>query len=558
MENIIKEYTLWANAMLPEKLYQELQEISNDTGEIYDRFCRHINFGTSGLRGKMGAGPNRMNEIVIKRATMGVADYLLSKQKSSLVIIGYDTRINSKEFAHAVAEDFAMRGIDTHLFEEPTPVPVLSFAIRHLNAAGGVMITASHNPKIYNGYKVYDHCGNQIDDKKARKIEEFINGRSYFEEIIPSKVSGTITISDGKVKEAYLEALKAHVVSWTENKDEMKNALADLNVVYTPLNGAGRDYAMSVFNHLGIEKVTTVKEQWERDGNFPTCPSPNPENPKALSLALDYCDDNTDAVIATDPDSDRTGVMARKNGVMTKLSGDEVGILMLDYICHCHANEIDGKNLKGHKVAYKSFVSSPFAADIAKSYGVDIRNVPTGFKNIAREMEYLKQYGREGDFLFGFEESLGYLYGNYTRDKDGVLACQMVCLMVAALKTRNMSLFDKLEELYERHGYVNSKGMSIEFSQEKDRETMERIMDDLFKDKITTLMGKQLIIDRSYCDINMFRATLQEGHQIIIRPSGTELKIKIYAFAKGRTQAEADENIDRIIKELEVFAKEYK
>ncbi len=558
MENIIKEYTLWSEAPLPAKLYQELAEISNDTEQIYDRFCRHINFGTSGLRGKMGAGPNRMNEIVIKRATMGVADYLLSKQKNSLVIIGYDTRINSKEFAHAVAEDFAMRGIDTYLFEEPTPVPVVSFAIRHLKASGGVMITASHNPKIYNGYKVYDHCGNQIDDKKARTIEDFINKRDYFEEIPAVEAQGKIIMSDGKVKEAYLKALQEHILCWTEDKAEMKAALADLNIVYTPLNGAGRDYAMSVFEHLGVQNVTAVEEQWEHDGNFPTCPSPNPENPKALTLAVEYAGDHADIVVATDPDSDRAGFMARKDGVMTRLSGDEVGILMLDYVCHCHAGEIDGKDMKGHKVAFKSLVSSPFAADVAKAYGVDIRNVPTGFKNIAKEMEYLKQYGREGDFLFGFEESLGYLYGNYTRDKDGVLACQMMCIMAAALKKKGMTLFDKMDELYEKHGYVDTKGAAIEFEQEKDRETMSKIMDDLYEGKFDTLLGQKLIIDGSTREQKMFRATLPEGHQVIIRPSGTELKIKIYAFAKGHTQAEADQNIAKIMEELDVFAANYR
>ena len=559
MENIIKQYVLWTKANLPEKLYQELEDISKDKEEIYERFCREISFGTSGLRGKMGVGPNRMNEIVIRRATKGVADYLLSKHKRPMAIIGYDTRINSKEFAREVAEDFKLMGIDSYLFSEPTPVPVVSFAIRHLKANCGIMITASHNPKEYNGYKVYDSVGNQIDDDKARLVESYINKHSYFEEVEehPDQ-DGVITLGDGKVKEAYLKALSENILLWTEDKDEAKTALANLNVIYTPLNGAGRDYCTSVFDYLGVGKVTHVLEQWERDGNFPTCPYPNPENPKAFNMALGYVNDDTDIIVATDPDSDRMGVMAKKNGEFVRLTGDQVGLLMLDYICQCHTKGIGGKELGQNKVAYKSFVSSPFAEDIARHYGVQLKNVPTGFKNIAKEMEVLKQEGREDDFLFGFEESLGYLYGTYTRDKDGVLATQMACLIAAKLKAEGKSLLERLEDLHRELGYMKSKGTAIEFSAEKDRETMARIMEDLFESKLTTLMGESLVINDEFRPLNMFRATMAKGHQFIIRPSGTELKVKIYAFAKGNSEEEADREVDRMIEELTAFGDTYK
>ena len=559
MENIIKQYALWRNAALPEKLYQELEDISKDTEQIYERFCREINFGTSGLRGKMGAGPNRMNEIVIKRATMGVADYLLSKNDHPLAIIGYDTRINSKEFAEEVAKDLSVMGVDSYLFDEPTPVPVVSFAIKHLKANCGIMITASHNPKEYNGYKVYDSVGNQIDDDKARLVETYINKHSYFEEISENpKRSGVITLGDGKVKEAYLEALSKNVLLWTEDKDEVSKALDNLNVIYTPLNGAGRDYCTRVFETLGINNVSFVKEQWERDGNFPTCPYPNPENPKAFNMALGYVKEDTDIIVATDPDSDRMGVMAKKDGQFVRLTGDQAGLLMLDYICNCHKSGIAGKTLGTNMVAYKSFVSSPFAEDIAKHYGVQLKNVPTGFKNIAREMEVLKQAGREEDFLFGFEESLGYLYGTYTRDKDGVLAAQMICLIAAYLKTKGQSLLDRLEELHHMLGYVKSKGTSIEFTAEKDRETMAKIMEDLFDRKLTTLMGEELDLDDEFRPLNMFRASTSKGHQFIIRPSGTELKVKIYAFAKGNSEEEADKEVEKMIEELAAFGDTYK
>lgn len=559
MENIIKLYTLWRDAKLPQKLYQELEDISKDNEEIYERFCREISFGTSGLRGKMGVGTNRLNEVVVKRATLGVGDYLLTRAARPLAVIGYDTRINSKEFAEEVAKDFAAMGIDSYLFDEPTPVPVVSFAIKHLGANCGVMITASHNPKEYNGYKVYDSKGNQIDDDKARLVESYINKRGYFdEEVKDAGHVGVITRGDGQVKEAYLKALGENILYWTEDASEVESALKNLNVIYTPLNGAGRDYAMRVFESLGIEKVTTVREQWERDGNFPTCPYPNPENLAAFNKALEYVDDNTDVIIATDPDSDRMGVMAKLGDSFVRLTGDQMGLLMMDYVCDCHARGINGKTLDGHKVVYKSFVSSSFAEDIAKHYGVELKNVPTGFKNIAREMEVLKQEGREDDFLFGFEESLGYLYGTYTRDKDGVLATQMACLIAAKLKKEGKTLYDKLDELHQKLGYVKSKGMAIEFEAEKDRETMSQIMKDLFDNKLTSLMGQNLEVDEEYGKLKMFKANLSGGHQVIIRPSGTELKIKIYVSAKGNSAAEADDAAEKMVQELKTFGDTYK
>ncbi|MBR5516844.1 MAG: phospho-sugar mutase [Firmicutes bacterium] len=559
MENIIKQYTLWREAKLTEKLYQELEEISKDKDAIYERFCREISFGTSGLRGKMGVGTNRLNEIVVKRATLGVGDYLLTRAAKPLAVIGYDTRINSKEFAEEVAKDFAEMGIDSYLFDEPTPVPVVSFAIKHLGANCGIMITASHNPKEYNGYKVYDSKGNQIDDDKARLVESYINKRGYFEEEIQvPEAKGVITRGDGKVKEAYLEALGQNIIYWTEDEAEVQTALKELDIVYTPLNGAGRDYAMRVFEALGVEKVKTVKEQWERDGNFPTCPYPNPENPAAFNKALAYVDENTDIIIATDPDSDRMGVMARLDNEFVRLTGDQMGLLMMDYICDCHARGVNGKSLDGQKVVYKSFVSSSFAEDIAKYYGVELKNVPTGFKNIAREMEVLKQDGREDDFLFGFEESLGYLYGTYTRDKDGVLATQMTCLIAAKLKREGKSLYEKLDELHQKLGYVKSKGTAIEFTAEKDRETMVQIMEDLFNHKLTSIMGNDLDVDEEYIKLNMFKANMDGGHQVIIRPSGTELKVKIYVSAKGNSAKEADDVADKMIQELTAFGDSYK
>ena len=555
MEKYLEQYSLWKKAELPEELKQQLDEVERNGEELFDRFCRHMTFGTSGLRGKMGVGTNRINEAVIRRANMGVADYLTSKHDRSCMVIGFDTRLNSEKYARQTAEDMALRGIDVYIFDRPTPVPVVSFAIRDLGADGGIMITASHNPMEYNGYKVYDHSGNQIDDIKARKVEACIEKHSYFEKVQSCDNKGTITLCGDNIKEAYFDALEDCFLPWTDDMKQVQDALANLSVVYTPLNGAGRDYAVKIFEKLGIKKIRFVEEQWEHDGTFPTCPSPNPENARAFDLAAgQYADEDTDIIIATDPDSDRMGIMARKDGTFRRLTGDQTGLLMLDYICSCHQKGIGGRNLDGHKTVYKSFVSSPFAEDIAASYGVELVNVPTGFKNIALEMEKLEISGRAEDFLFGFEESLGYLYGNYTIDKDGLLALQMTCLMAACLKVRGSDLYGKLEELYQKHGYVESKAVSIDFKSEKDRDRMNGIMEGLFDGRLTDLMGQKPVYDPSVRELNMYKVRLEGGHQVIIRPSGTEMKIKIYAFARGSSGKEAAENLDELINRVQTFA----
>ena len=552
MEKEIKQYSLWKEENLPEELKAEAEKISGNRDEIYDRFCRDLTFGTSGLRGKTGLGTNRMNIIVVNRATMGVADYLMSKHKKARVVVGYDTRLDSASYADAAAQVLKKRGIEVCIFSEPTPVPVISFAIRYLKADGGIMITASHNPKEYNGYKVYDHFGNQIDELKARRIEEYISRRQYFEKC-EEMPGGTVSTCPPQVKEAYLKAVADQFLPWSDDENVVKEALSQLNVVYTPLNGAGRDYAMNVLGRLGV-KVTTVTEQMEHDGNFPTCPKPNPENESTFETALKYVSDDTDIIVATDPDSDRMGVMAKKDGTFCRLTGDQAGLVMLEYVCRCHSERIAGRNMRGQKMVYKSFVSSPFAEDIARHYRVYIKNVPTGFKNIALEMELLKQAGREKDFLFAFEESLGYLYGNYTRDKDGILAVQMICLIAAWLKTQKKTLYDMLEEMYERYGYAESKAIALEFYTEKDREKINSIMESLFAGNLKELLGQPVTVDASHCCDDMFRALLPQGHQIIIRPSGTELKVKIYAFAKGRSREEALANLEALLGELREFA----
>lgn len=558
MERCFIEYTRWREAGLPEDLAEELARIEDDEDEIYDRFCKDIAFGTSGLRGRMGAGTNRINSVMLRKATMGIARYLTDRYEAPGIVIGFDTRINSKEYAASVAEVFAEMGVDAYIFSEATPVPVVSFAVRHLGLNGGVMITASHNTREYNGYKVYDHCGNQIDEHKARLVEEYIKkedpfstGLSYGEK---SAGTGRVHLLEGSVREAYIDTIKANILWWDE-PENCRKALSELKVCYTPLNGSGLGYVTEVLDHLGVGAVQVVPSQKEPDGSFPTCPSPNPENEAAFAEALKLCraeGSRYDVILATDPDSDRMGAAVFDGEGYCKLSGNQVGELMLDYILRGHSENVCGRELREGMTVFKSFVSSPLTERIGRDYGVKVKNVFTGFKNIALEMEKLNKAGRAGDFLFGFEESLGYLYGDYTRDKDGIMACQMLCLMASEQKARGKTLLDRLEEIYSQYGYTESITTALLFHQERDRRRMELIVKSLFDGRLKSCPGLGDSIKKEFCyrQQNMYCADLEGGHRVIIRPSGTELKLKIYIFAGGKTRDEAIDSAARLCSQV--------
>ena len=542
MERASREYTRWKCREIPEDLAAELTAIENDSDEIYDRFCKDIVFGTSGLRGKMGAGSNRINSVVLRKASLGIAEYLTSRYASPAIVIGYDTRINSKEYAMAVAGVYAAKGVTAYVFGQATPVPVVSFAVRHMGVNGGIMITASHNTKEYNGYKVYDHFGNQIDNHKAALVEKYIEEQDPFcwEE---SETPAEVVIIDDKVKEAYLAAVDREILWWDEPED-CRSVLNDLNVCYTPLNGSGLPYVTAVLDNLGVGNVHVVESQKAADGNFPTCPSPNPENDNVYEEALKVCaasGHKYEVILATDPDSDRLGVVVYSDGGYVHLSGNQVGELMFDYVCRCHSAGICGRNLAGQKVALKSFVSSPLVEEIGRAYGVEVKNVFTGFKNIVLEIERMKAAGRGEDFLFGFEESLGYLYGDYTRDKDGIMAAQMVCLMAAQEKNMGSNLVKRLEKIYGQYGHTESIATSIVYRHEKDRARMNAMVSDLFNGKLKRCQKENAAVLKEFCyrHQNMYCADLEGGHRVIVRPSGTELKLKIYIFAKGKSRDEA-------------------
>lgn len=626
MEKALREYTRWRSQKLPEDLMAELAEIQNSEKEIYDRFCKDISFGTSGMRGKMGAGTNRINSVTLRRASIGIARILCEKYAEPTLVIAYDTRINSKEYAAGVAEVFASQGVCVYLFDEPTPVPLLSFAVRDMSLCGGIMITASHNTKEYNGYKVYDRFGNQIDDKNAVLAEKYIKTIEHFakpkesegceENTENAKITGTAVGKCGEIltvpkaiKEHYMQALESNTAKPQFDDESLKQAfekaLTELRICYTPLNGAGRNFVIETLKRLGMcrENIIEVESQKEPNGNFETCPYPNPEQDAVFEEALRVCEAQEDKprlILATDPDSDRLGVMclsgSGESSEYVKLSGNQLGELLLDYVCACECGKAEGggyqkdegdrRDPKKAKIAFKSHVSSPLAEDIATAYGVQMRNVFTGFKNIAAGMQKIEESG-EAEFIFGFEESLGYLCGDYTRDKDGVMAARLVCLLAAQLANEGKTLCDRLDEIYEIYGYMEAMPFSVEYGGERERKKIDGIMTALFdgklkqrssntakagntgkrtkcieclKDNVNRIQGKvddqlqpfedaEVVSVRKeicYRTQNMYSAELEGGHRLIVRPSGTEPKLKVYIFACGTDSNEAEKNAETI------------
>ncbi len=549
MEKAYREYMRWCKENLPKELSEQLRAIDGNDEEIYSRFCKDIAFGTSGLREKMGAGTNRINSITIRKASIAISKYLNEKYERPSLVIGYDTRNNSEEYARIAAEAFSENGVDIYLFEEPTPVPAVSFAVREMKLSGGIMITASHNTREYNGYKVYDHYGNQIDDRKAKIIEEYMHISDPFSRGGTGKKGEIHRVSE-EIKERYLEALDENTKKLRED-EKVRRALGELKICYTPLNGTGMNYVPRQLAKIGMrpENIIIVESQAEPDGDFATCPAPNPEYEAAFSEALALCGAQgakPALILATDPDSDRLGVMALRvsgKSEYVKLSGNQVGEILLDYVCR-HAEP--GRNY----VAFKSHVSSPLAEDIAREYGIKLRNVFTGFKNIAFEMQHLADNPQEGEFLFGFEESLGYLYGDYTRDKDGVMASQLVCLAAAELAAEGRSLIDKLSQLYEKYGYIYTETFGVEFEREADRRKAESIMQGFFAGKFRT--GDTL---REYCyrEKKLYRADFAGGHRLLVRPSGTEPKLKLYVFARGSERRCAERSCAQIRRLAEAY-----
>ena len=542
------EYERWLRHTEGDVL-EELRRM--DEARIEDAFYRELAFGTGGLRGVIGAGTNRMNVYVVAKASQGLANYLGA---GASVVIGYDSRIKSDLFARTAAGVFAANGITVHFWPELLPVPTVSFAVRRLGASAGVMITASHNPSKYNGYKVYGPDGCQITTEAAARVLGEINRLDIFGDVKRMDFeegmrSGRIRFIDGDVLTAFIEEVKAQSVLFG---DEINR---DVAIVYSPLNGTGLKPVTRALKESGFTSITVVEEQREPDGRFPTCPYPNPEIREAMELGLQYAARrNADLLLATDPDCDRCGIAVRTAaGDYQLLTGNEVGLLLLDYIC---SQRLRHGKMPAHPVFVKTIVTTDLAEKIAAHYGVETVNVLTGFKFIGEVIGRLERDGRAADYICGFEESYGYLTGTYVRDKDGVDAAFMICEMFAFYRTRGISLIEKLNELYGTYGYCLNTLHSYEFDGSAGMRKMQAIMAD-FHRGLERIGGQRVLRTEDYSrglhglpasDVLKF---MTEHGSVVIRPSGTEPKLKIYISVTAPDRAAAEKAEDAIREELE-------
>ena len=532
-------YHIWESVKMEDPaLAAELESIKGNDKEIMERFYKSLEFGTAGLRGVLGVGTNRMNIYTVRQATQAMADYLNNANESNTVAIGYDSRINSDVFAKETACVFAANGIKVRIFSELMPVPVLSYAVRELKCEAGIVITASHNPAKYNGYKAYGPDGCQLNPDAAAVVLDYMTKTDIFTGV--KHVSFEEGMEKGLIEyipESLVQAFLDRVYSLRVNKD----AHSDLHVVYSPLNGSGNRCVRSILDRMGV-KTTVVPEQEKPDGNFPTCTYPNPEEKATLELGIKLCKElDADLVLATDPDCDRVGCAVKHNGEYILPTGNEAGVLMLDYICRCK-KELGA--FPANPVAVKSIVSSPLADEVAKYYGVEMINVLTGFKYIGEQVTILADKGEPERFLLGFEESYGYMTGDHVRDKDGVNGAMMIVEMAQYYKQKGMTLIDALEEIFSRHGIYNAQVKGYNFEGADGMEKMKNIMASLRQNPLSEVAGYKVV---GYADYqtgkrtvngveseiglplsNILEYNLENNLKVIVRPSGTEPKIKVY------------------------------
>lgn len=552
-----KEYERWcAQATADADVAAELQTM--DDAKVEDAFYRDLAFGTGGLRGVIGAGTNRMNIYTVAKASQGLADYLQKHFDKPSVSIGYDSRIKSDVFAKAAAGVFAANGVEVYIWPILMPVPTVSFATRYLGTSAGVMVTASHNPSKYNGYKVYGADGCQITTEAAAEILAEIEKLDIFADVKritfeEGVEKGLIRYIPEEVYTAFVEEVKKQSVLFGETVNK------DVAIVYSPLNGTGLKPVTRALQEMGYGNITVAKEQEQPDGNFPTCPYPNPEIKEAMALGMEYAQRcSADLLLATDPDCDRVGIAVKdKNGEYVLLSGNETGILLLDYICAQRAKH--GK-MPVDPVMVKTIVTTDMGEQIAAHYGVRTINVLTGFKFIGEQIGLLEKQGKADSYIFGFEESYGYLSGSYVRDKDGVNGATLICEMFSYYATQGISLLDKLNELYQTYGYCLNTLHSYEFDGSAGFAKMQEIMK-FFREKVgpgkrvDAFAGKKIekVLDYSQgldglpkSDVLKY---LLEGHcSVVVRPSGTEPKLKAYISVSAEDKVQV-ENEEKKIKE---------
>ncbi|MBR1763008.1 MAG: phospho-sugar mutase [Eubacterium sp.] len=551
-------------------LRAELESIKGNEDEITDRFYRSLEFGTAGLRGVIGAGTNRMNIYTVGRATQGLADFLNKNYENPSVAIGYDSRIKSEYFSREAASVLAANGIKVYIYDELEPTPCLSFAIRHFKTSSGIILTASHNPAKYNGYKCYNPKGYQMTDEEAAETYDFIQKVDYFTGIKTTDFdeavkNGVIEYIGKEVIDVFLDEVQKQCV----NPDIVKKA--DLKVIYTPLNGTGNKPVRAILDRIGVDKVYVVPEQENPDGNFPTCPFPNPEIKQVFELGLEMNKNiGADILLATDPDCDRVGIaVPDKSGELVLMSGNEVGAMLLNYL-------LSEKKAKGtlsdSAIAVKSFVSTDLAEVIARKYNCTFKNLLTGFKYIGELITNLESQGRADDFVMGFEESYGYLAGTHARDKDAVVASMLICEMAAYYKLKGMNLVDVMNSLYDEFGYYNNAVQSYTFEGAAGMQKMAGIMDNLRENPLSEIAGFKVTAVSDYkisktvftngteeaIDLpksNVLAFALEKGNKVIVRPSGTEPKIKAYITAVGESKEQAAELAKKLIKAADGFMK---
>ncbi len=557
----MSEYERWLAQELDDKdLTEELEAIKGQPEEINDRFYRDLEFGTAGLRGVIGAGTNRMNVYTVRKATQGLANYLNkhnSEGKPLSVAIAYDSRNKGVLFSEESAAVLAAAGIKAYIYPELMPTPALSFAVRHLGCDAGINVTASHNPAKYNGYKAYGPDGCQITADMADGITEEMNNIDIFTDV--KKVdfkeavkAGTAEYIGEDTVTAFLDAVQAESI--------LGGDAGNLKVVYTPLNGAGKKCVLAILDRIGVKDVTIVPEQSEPDGNFPTCPYPNPEIREALQKGIELCEKvNPDLLLATDPDCDRVGVAVNQNGEYILLTGNEVGILLLNFIAKFRTEQ---GTMPKDPVAVSTIVSTDMIDDVAKDYGVTIRRCLTGFKYIGDIIAELESQGKEDSFLLGFEESYGYLSGGYVRDKDAVDGSMLICEMTSYYKKNGMTLVDAINDLYEKYGYYKNSTITRAFEGESGMIKMAEIMDNLRANAPKEIAGYKVVGTSDYklsvrtdgdekSEINLPKSNvleyrLENGSKFIVRPSGTEPKIKVYMSGKGSTKAESEDMVAKM------------
>ena len=562
--DIKQTYNEWLeNAVEDKDLTAELENIKNNEDEIYDRFYTALKFGTAGLRGIIGAGTNRMNIYVVRQATQGLANYVLKKYGNGSVAISHDSRIKADLFMNEAARVLAANGIKVYITSELQPTPVLSYLVRYFKCQAGIMVTASHNPAAYNGYKAYGEDGCQMTDVAANTVYDEISKLDMFKDVKIADFdeavkSGMIEYVDESVYDTYLEKVMEQQV----NPGVCKGA--DLKVVYTPLNGTGNKLVRKVLGKIGVNDVVVVPEQELPDGNFTTCPYPNPEIKEALAKGLELCEkEQPDLLLATDPDADRVGIAVKDyDGSYRLISGNEDGVMLTNYILSC--KKASGK-LPEKPVVVKTIVTTKLINKLCEKYGCELKNVLTGFKYIGEVILNLEKKHEENRYLFGFEESYGYLSGTYVRDKDAVVASMLVCEMAAYYKKQGKSLAEVIDGLYEEFGYYLNQTYSFEFGGAAGMQKMSDIMSAVRDNTPKSIAGYDVVKVSDYLlrketdvatgsvtDIdlpksNVIALHLADDNAVIIRPSGTEPKIKLYITSVGKDKDNAAEICEKLV-----------